>query len=36
MDEKYKREDIEKYMFMIRYYYLFADSAKNKNSEKIK
>jgi hypothetical protein len=32
MDEKYKREDIEKYMFMIRYYYLFADGAQKKNN----
>lgn len=26
MDDKYKREDIEKFMFVVRYYYLMCDS----------
>lgn len=31
MDDKYKREDIEKFMFVVRYYYLMCDSiARNR------
>lgn len=32
MDDKYKREDVDRFMFVIRYYYLICDAAHNKNN----
>lgn len=33
MDEKYKKEDVDKFMFLIRYYYLMCDGVEKKISK---
>ena len=34
LDDKYKREDVERFALMVRYYFLVAE-AKDKKSEKV-
>jgi hypothetical protein len=31
LDDKYKREDIERFALMVRYYYLMAEARANKS-----